>query len=94
MFKKKNSKYHSILQSIKKNPSKSNLATRHEEITTELENNKKKVHELNNELKIMEQKITETTNISEKNSLNLKMSDIKSKIQQLSYVRRYVRFFG
>jgi len=92
MFKKKNSKYHSILQSIKKTPSKSNLATRHEEITTELENNKKKVDELNNELKIMEQKITETTNISEKNSLNLKMSDIKSKIQQLSLYDEYDYF--
>jgi hypothetical protein len=89
MFKKKNSKYHSIINSIKKTPSKSNLATRHEEILTDLEINKKKVDELNNELASLEDKLKETKNVSEKNNINLKCADIKSKIQQLTLYDEY-----
>jgi len=84
MFKKKNSKYHSILQSIKKTPSKSNLATRHEEVLNEFEKNKKQIEDLNTEISSLEEKIKETINISEKNSINLKISELKSQVQQLS----------
>jgi ABC-type antimicrobial peptide transport system permease subunit len=84
MFKKKNSKYHSILQSIKKQPVKSNLATRHEEITNDLESNKLKISSLNAELSKLEKTLESTTNISDKNQITLKSSALKSQIQQLS----------
>jgi|UniRef100_A0A6C0H232 hypothetical protein len=89
MFKKKNSKYHSILQSLKKTHAKSNLATRHEEITSELENKKKRIDELNTELSFLDDTLMITTNISDKNNINLKITDIKSKIQQLSLYDEY-----
>lgn len=84
MFKNKNSKYHSILQSIKKQPIKSNLATRHEEIITDLSNNQVKITNLEKEIADYDDKIKNTTNVSEKNAFNLKKQDLQSKIQQLS----------
>jgi hypothetical protein len=89
MFKKKNSKYHSILQSIKKTPSKTNLATRHEEITNELENNKKKIEILNSELLILNEKNKNISNISEKNLINIKISELNNQVQQLSLYDEY-----
>jgi len=84
MFKNKNSKYHSILQSIKKQPIKSNLATRHEEIINDLSNNQMKITNLEKEIADYDEKIKNTTNVSEKNAFNLKKQDLQSKIQQLS----------
>jgi hypothetical protein len=84
MFKNKNSKYHSILQSIKKQPIKSNLATRHEEIINDLSNNQVKITNLEKEIADYDEKIKNTTNVSEKNAFNLKKQDLQSKIQQLS----------
>ena len=84
MFKKKNSKYHSILQSIKKTPSKSNLATRHEEVINEFDKNKKQINELNVELINSENKLKNTHNVSDKNIINIKITEIKSQIQQLA----------
>lgn len=84
MFKNKNSKYHSILQSIKKQPIKSNLATRHEEIISDLSNNQVKITNLEKEIADYDEKIKNTTNVSEKNAFNLKKQDLQSKIQQLS----------
>jgi uncharacterized Zn finger protein (UPF0148 family) len=92
MFKNKNSKYHSILQSIKKQPVKSNLATRHEEITNDLSNNKKKIEELEFEISNLDEKLINTTNISEKNLINLKLQELKSQIQQLSLYDEYDYF--
>ena len=74
MFKKKNSKYHSILQSIKKTPSKSNLATRHEEVLNEFDKNKKQIDELNHELVTNIDKLKITHNVSDKNIINIKIS--------------------
>jgi Zn finger protein HypA/HybF involved in hydrogenase expression len=84
MFKKKNSKYHSILQSIKKTPSKSNLATRHEEVINDFDKNKKQIEDLTTELKNIENKLKDTHNVSEKNTINIKILEIKNQIQQLS----------
>lgn len=84
MFKNKNSKYHSILQSIKKQPVKSNLATRHEEITNDLISNQTKITDLEKEINDIDNKIKSTINISEKNNYNLKKQDLQAKIQQLS----------
>jgi hypothetical protein len=84
MFKKKNSKYHSILQTIKKQPVKSNLATRHDEITNELQSNKQKIQALNDDLKKIDETLKVTTNISDKNQLTIKASELKSQVQQLS----------
>jgi len=84
MFKNKNSKYHSILQSIKKQPVKSNLATRHEEITNDLVGNQTKITDLEKEIAEYDEMIKTTTNVSEKNGYNLKKQDLQTKIQQLS----------
>jgi hypothetical protein len=89
MFKKKNSKYHSILQSIKKQPVKSNLAARHDEITNELESSKIKIEKLDEELADLEKKLSETVNISEKNTINIKCSELRSQKQQLSLYDEY-----
>ena len=84
MFKKKNSKYHSILQSSKKTHSKSNLATRHEEITNELESNKNKADDISHEITTLEENLHNTHNVAEKNTINIKISELKSQVQQLS----------
>ena len=89
MFKNKNSKYHSILQSIKKQPVKSNLATRHEEITNDLNNNKVKIEEIQKEISQLDEQLKTITNISEKNLINLKSQELKSQIQQLSLYDEY-----
>ena len=89
MFKKKNSKYHSILQSIKKTPSKSNLATRHEEVLNEFDKNKKQIDELNHELVTNIDKLKITHNVSDKNIINIKISELKSQVQQLSLYDEY-----
>jgi hypothetical protein len=89
MFKKKNSKYHSILQSIKKTPSKSNLATRHEEVINEFDKNKKQINDLNQELSLLDEKLKETQNVSDKNIINIKISELKSQVQQLSLYDEY-----
>jgi hypothetical protein len=89
MFKNKNSKYHSILQSIKKQPVKSNLATRHEEITNDLDDKNIKIAELQKEIAEYDDKIKTTTNVSEKNAYNLKKQDLQTKIQQLSLYDEY-----
>ena len=89
MFKNKNSKYHSILQSIKKQPVKSNLATRHEEITNDLNNNKVKIEEIQKEITQLDEQLKTITNVSEKNLINLKSQELKSQIQQLSLYDEY-----
>jgi len=89
MFKNKNSKYHSILQSIKRQPIKSNLASRHEEIINDLSNNKKKIEELEEEIYTNDEKLKITTNISEKNTINLKLQELHSQKQQLSLYDEY-----
>ena len=84
MFKNKNSKYHSILQSIKKQPVKSNLATRHEEITNDLVGNQTKITDLEKEIAEYDEKIKTTTNVSEKNGYNLKKQLKRVKLQQMT----------
>lgn len=86
MFKKKNSKYHSILQSSKKTHSKSNLATRHEEITNELESNKNKADDISHEITTLEENLHNTHNVAEKNTINIKISELKSQVDRKSVV--------